>query len=412
MHIVHLTASTFFGGPERQMLGLAQSLAPADTTTFLSFAENGRNRAFLTAAHRQSFEAIGLENDTPHLGAAIREIAEQLQRVQADILCCHGYKANLLGRRAAGAVRIPAVAISRGWTGESWRVRLYERIDRWHLRKMDHVVSVSEAQAVKVRGCGVPSEHVSVIRNAVDPERFTDPDPRYRAKLLRSFRQPRTCIIGAAGRLSPEKGFDVLVAAAELVVRDHPSVGFILFGEGVCRGKLMQQIQARGLVGSFVLSGFRADLDRFLPHLDLLVLPSYTEGLPNVVLEAFASSVPVVATAVGGTPEAVEDGVSGYLVPPGDASALAGRIGEAISSTERLREMGFQGRQRVFEQFTFPSQAGHYRELFERLVSSTPPSDDGAAEECTSSENTPPGTDAPGATEGTDLVSTGPTCES
>jgi glycosyltransferase involved in cell wall biosynthesis len=164
----------------------------------------------------------------------------------------------------------------------------------------------------------------------------------------------------------------VLVRAAEQVAHTDASVGFVLFGEGPCRAQLVQQINAAGLHARFVLSGFRADLDRFVPHLDLLVLPSHTEGLPNVVLEACAAAVPVVATAVGGTPEVIEDGVSGHLVPPGDPEALAGRIGDLLASEERRREMGFQGRQRVLEHFTFPAQAQQYRTVFAELTRSAP----------------------------------------
>src|SRR5205823_314217 len=179
-----------------------------------------------------------------------------LGRLGADVLCCHGYKSDLLGRIAARRAGIPAVAVARGWTGENFKVRVYEALDRCHLRWMDHVVCVSEAQAAKVRKAGVRAGRVSVIRNAIDPERFVDPDPRYRTKLLRYFRSPRGRVIGAAGRLSPEKGFDVLVAAAVRVARVHPEVGFILFGDGPCRASLLAQIKEAGLAGTFVLSGF------------------------------------------------------------------------------------------------------------------------------------------------------------
>jgi glycosyltransferase involved in cell wall biosynthesis len=367
MNIVHLTASTFLGGPERQMLGLAHHLPPEDTSSFLSFAEGGRSRAFLTAVRRDGFEAVALANDTPRFFKAIREIAETLGRLQADVLLCHGYKANLLGRRAARRCGIPAVAVSRGWTGESFRVRWYERLDRFHLRWMDHVVCVSNAQSLRVRRAGVRPERVTVIPNAVDAERFTDPDPRYRAKLERYFRTPRSRIIAAAGRLSPEKGFHVLVEAAARLLENDPTLGFILFGQGDCRAHLLEQVRAAGLGGAFVLGGFRSDLERFMPHLDLFVLPSFTEGMPNVVLEAFAGGVPVVATAVGGTPEVVEDGVSGHLVPPGDPDALAEAIHTALSSDDNLRELGFQGRQRVLENYSFSFQAAGYRALFAQL---------------------------------------------
>lgn len=368
MNIVHLTASTFYGGPERQMLGLARHLPEGYRSTFLSFSEGGRCRPFVGMARHHGFEAHALKFDTPRLWSAVRELSARLNDSGADVLCCHGYKANLVGRLAARARGTPAVAVARGWTGESLKVRLYETIDRFHLRWMSRVVCVSEAQAEKVRRTGVKPSRIRVVQNAIDPERFPDPDWRYRTKLHRLFRQPRTRVVGAAGRLSPEKGFDVLVEAAARIHKADRSVGFVIFGEGPCRARLAQQIHAAGLGGTFVLNGFRSDLDRFMPFFDLLVLPSYTEGLPNVVLEAFAAGVPVVATAVGGTTEVVEDGVSGHLVRPGDPAPLADRILAALASEDGLRDMGLMGRQRILERFTFRTQAARYAQLFQELA--------------------------------------------
>ena len=238
------------------------------------------------------------------------------------------------------------------------------------------------------------------------PTRFAAPDPRYRTKLQRYFRQPRSAIVGAAGRLSPEKGFDVLLAAAARVLRRDPDAGFILFGDGPLRAELAQQIAAAGLGGAFVLTGFRADLDRFLPHFDLLVLPSYTEGLPNVVLEACAAGVPVVATAVGGTPEVIEDGLSGFLVPVGDPDTMADRIVAALASEEMLQDMSANARERIAERFGFAVQARQYRELFLELGCP-----DAAAE--APSENTAAPVENAEPTGITDnLVSVGPKCES
>jgi glycosyltransferase involved in cell wall biosynthesis len=366
MIVAHLTASTLFGGPERQMLGLAANLPPAVRNVFLSFAEGGRSAAFLQAARERGFEAAALDHDTPRLFAATRELTQRLTSIGTDIVCCNGYKANLLGRIAARRTGIPAIAVSRGWTAESFRVRLYERLDRWHLRWMDRIVCVSSAQAAKVQRTGVPPERIHVIPNAIDPDRFTHPDAAYRRDLETRFSQPRSRIIGAAGRLSPEKGFDILVAAAAVVRRTQPDVGFLLFGDGACREALQRQIDALGLSGVFLLEGFRPDLDAVLPHLDLLVLPSYTEGLPNVVLEACAAGVPVVATAVGGTPEVLGGGV-GRLTPPGDAAALAEAISDVLSQPDVLREMTIAGRQRARENYSFVAQAQSYQALFAEL---------------------------------------------
>jgi glycosyltransferase involved in cell wall biosynthesis len=366
MHIVHLTASRFYGGPERQMLGLARALPPHVPSTFLSFSEGGHCRGFLDAARGQGFEARALAYDTPRLRGAAKELAASLAAARADVLLCNGYKADLVGRIAARRVGIPAIAVSRGWTAQTWRVRLYEALDRWHLRWMDRVVCVSDAQAARVRQTGVPPERIRVIHNAVDPKRFATPDPHGRQELAACFRRPPARLIAAAGRLSPEKGFDVLVAAAASVLRAHPDSGFLLFGAGTCRAALEQQIAAAGLSDVFLLDGFRADLDRLLPYFDLLALPSYSEGLPNIVLEACAAGVPVVATTAGGTPEILRDG-AGILVPPGNSEALAEAIVGALGRGTGLKELGEAGRRRVAEQFAFAAQAAQYQELFAEL---------------------------------------------
>jgi glycosyltransferase involved in cell wall biosynthesis len=366
--VVHLTASTLFGGPERQMLGLARSLPCPYRSVFVSFSEGGRCSAFLDEARRRRFEGVALRHDTPHFHAAIGELSDLLRRVEASVLCCHGYKANLLGRLAARRCRLPVIAVSRGWTGENLKVRLYEALDRFGLRWMDRVVCVSEAQAARVCRAGVAAERTLVIRNAIDTWRFEAPAPQYRQRIHAFFSRPRTCIIGAAGRLSPEKGFGVLVEAAARIAPSNPSVGFLLFGDGVLREQLAERIAALGLRDNFVLAGFRDDLDRFVPFFDVLALPSFTEGLPNVVLEAMAASVPVVATAVGGTPELLDEGVSGYLVPPGNPAALAGRLLDTIASDGQRRAMGLRGRQRVTRDFTFAAQSSAYQSLFQQLT--------------------------------------------
>jgi glycosyltransferase involved in cell wall biosynthesis len=370
MVVVHLTSSTFFGGPERQMLGLAQVLVPHFRSVFLSFGEGGKCLAFLDEACKRGFEVRKLVNDTPHFFAAVQELRHWLRRWQPAVLCCHGYKADLLGRWAARREKVPVVAVSRGWTAENWKVRLYEALDKWQLRGMDRVVCVSRGQATIVRRTGVPDEKVRVIHNAIHASRFENPNLIYKERLRRLFPKPCTRMVGAAGRLSPEKGFAILIEAAQELARSDLGIGFVLFGDGPLRAKLSRRIVSAGLAKTFILLGFRHDFDSFLPFFDVLALPSFTEGLPNVVLEAFAAGVPVVATAVGGTPELVEDGANGYLVPAGDAKALARRIMDVLSFPANQRAMGQEGREKVTREFTFEIQARQYRRLFEELIGS------------------------------------------
>ena len=371
MIVVHLAASACVGGPESQILGLIGALPgiDGDRSAVLLFSEGGRCRALLDEARGRGAEAIELAHNAPNYRASAREVAGHLRRLGAGVLCCHGYKPDILGLLAARRARVPVVSVSHGWTAATLKVRLNEAVDRLCLHGMDRVVCVSEGQARKVRRAGVSPGRVDVIHNAIDPSRYTDDhDPTVRGRLLSLFPDPPRLIVGAAGRLSPEKGYGVLVEAASILACDHPDVGFVHFGDGPLRGDLARRVEALGLGRRFVFGGFRSDLNRVFRHLDLFVLPSFTEGLPVVVLEAFASGIPVVATAVGGTPEVVDDGVNGLLVAPGDPSSLARRIGELLNDDPARRAMGARGRALVLDRYTFASQGLAYRRVFDGLT--------------------------------------------
>jgi glycosyltransferase involved in cell wall biosynthesis len=370
VRLVHLTSSTFFGGPERQMLGLAEAMPEHVETRFVSFPEDNRCSAFLDEVQARGFPATALASDFPQARSAIRELTATLRAIDCTVLLCHGYKANMLGRIAARRAGIPAIAVSRGWTGETRRVKLYDWLDRRHLRLMDHVVCVSEGQAAKVRRwCRVPASRLSVIHNSARLAAFETPDPGARGKLLSHLARGSavTQIILSAGRLSPEKGFGVLVEAATTICRDHPAAGVVIFGEGALRGDLERRIAELGLCGRVVLAGFRTDLDSLMSAADVVVLPSFTEGLPNVALEASAAGVPVVATAVGGTPEVIADRETGFLVPPGSPGAIAGRVSDLLRDPSLAKRLGAAGRERMQSVFTFDAQAALYLKLLRSL---------------------------------------------
>jgi len=218
-----------------------------------------------------------------------------------------------------------------------------------------------------VRIAGVPPARTVVIRNAARIGESQRASAERRQQLHDLFGDPGERIVLGAGRLSPEKGVQVLIAAAKHVIEADPDARFAVFGEGTMRPALQRQIDEADLNGLFVLPGFRGDLDQLMPCADLFVLPSFTEGLPNVVLEAGAAGVPVVATAVGGTPEVVDDGITGYLVPPGDPPSLAERIAQLLADPDRRREMGEAGRDHVQRHFTFEAQAAAYLNLFAEM---------------------------------------------
>ena len=354
------------------MLGLAEAIKPRVETVFALFPENGLYRPFLNQVRQAGFNATRLANDTPRLIAARREIVQLTRDLEIDVVLCHGYKATTIGWAAARRAGIPVVAVSRGWTAESWTVRIYERLDRWMLPRMDRVVCVSRAQAEKVLASGTSPNRVDVIHNSVVAERFGHASSKIRRQLQGYFPAEEQAnirtLIGAAGRLSPEKGFDLLVQAAVPVIKRHGTVGFVLFGDGPLREALRQKINELGINSRFALAGFTEQLDQFLPNFDLFVQSSYTEGLPNVLLEALASGVPVVATDVGGSREVLDDGKRGWLVEAGNVGELANTIQEALASPSELRVIAADGQRWIDQQFTFAKQAQSYQSVLAEVT--------------------------------------------
>jgi glycosyltransferase involved in cell wall biosynthesis len=363
--VLHLVASPFVGGPERQMIGLAHAQRGRERVVFLGFPEGG---ALHDRVRGDGFESHLLASTGRPVRAAVREVEAALRRLAPDVVVTHGYKPDLVGWLAARRAGVPQIAVSHGWTGATLRVRLNEAIDKLAMRRARRVVAVSQRQGERVKDAGIRPERVVVIRNAIDVSRFAPRDAATRAAMEALFPVPPANLVIAAGRLSPEKGFEDLVQAARIVVDRVPRTGFLLVGDGPLRPALEEAVRRAGLARAFVLAGFRDDLDRLMANADLFVQSSHTEGLPNVVLEAGACALPIVATAVGGTGEVLEDGREGVLVPPRRPAELAARIAALLSDAAGARRMGEEARRRITEHFTFEAKAAAYRRMFEECL--------------------------------------------
>jgi len=350
------------------MLGLSLGLPPSVRTKILCFRDHSSGLPFLKQLEAAGVPAQMIDHANPHFLGMIADVVSQLRSENADLLACHGYKAGVVGWFAARRVGIPVIAVSRGWTAHTLKVRAYESLDRRMLRRMDAVVCVSAGQAAKVARTGIGRDRLHVIHNSVDPARFRDDGSAGREILESLFASPRSAIIAGIGRQSPEKGFDQLVHAVRLLVRDDDRVGIVLVGDGPDRPMLEALVRESGLEPNVVFAGFRTDVDRLLPGADILAQSSHTEGLPNVVLEASAAGLPVVATDVGGTSEIIEDGVNGFLVPAADPTALARRLLDLVRSPQLRRQMGDRGRDLVRARFSFARQASEYEALFARIA--------------------------------------------
>jgi glycosyltransferase involved in cell wall biosynthesis len=205
-------------------------------------------------------------------------------------------------------------------------------------------------------------ESVVVLENGVDLDRWLPlPPPAPR-------RPDGPACVGAVANLRPVKGLDVLLRAAALLRDAHPAVAFRVAGEGEQRPALEAQAAAAGLAGRFALPGVVGDVPGFLAGLDVAVLPSRAEGMSNALLEYMAAGRPVVATAVGGTPDLIEDGAQGLLVPPGNAEALAAAIGRLLRQPELALRLGAAARRRAQQRYSRAAMVRRFEEFYARLV--------------------------------------------
>ena len=176
--------------------------------------------------------------------------------------------------------------------------------------------------------------------------------------------------VGTVAYLSPEKGHHVLLEAAARIVSRFPEVVFVLVGKGELMSELRDKIRELDIEGHVLLTGFRDDSETLMKEFDIFCLPSLSEGLSSAILVAMASSLPVVATQVGGIPELVVDGETGLLVPANDARQLAAALGQVLESQSLRRRLGQAGRRRVEQEFMLQRKLDETEQLYLSLLAS------------------------------------------
>ncbi|MHB1937657.1 MAG: glycosyltransferase [Acidobacteriaceae bacterium] len=366
--ILHLIASDSIGGPEKQLLHHARDARDADYEVILgSFQDDSQPSELLTLASRYGIETVSVPGGIrPGL---VDDLTQYLRTGDIDLLCTHGYKANVVGHFAAKHANVAWVPFVRDFTPETWQVTLYERLERSLLVRSPWVVCISPAQARELgrlrRGRRAPL----VIQNAVLAPRETgllqEPAPS-REKLGFSG---RTFVFGAAGRFNREKGHRVLLDAFALLHKMLPGqpMELLLLGEGREETSLRAQARRLGIGAQVFFAGFQRRAAAWMKVMDCLVQPSLTDGTPNSVLEAMVLGIPVIATDTGGIPDVIESGETGLLVEPNSTVALAEAMKKMVRSPALRNELASEARYRVAQDFSPTRQ----RELLEMLYKTT-----------------------------------------
>lgn len=359
------------GGPEKTiMLGAAQANRDLVDVT-VCYIRDRRDRAFrlderavtlgidyLEVYERHSFD--------PTIWPALRRL---VRHRRIDIVHAHEYKTDLLALLLGEFEHVIPLATVHGWTGHSRRERaMYYPCDRRLLARYPRLIAVSGQIKEQLVASGAQPDRVAVVLNGIDPAQFTrQPDLEARARAALGW-QPHHLVIGAIGRLEPQKRFDLLIEAVAEVHRDQPDVRLVIAGDGSAKAMLADLASKLLPAGACLLLGHTDDVAAVHHGIDVFVQSSDYEGTSNAVLEAMAFETPIVATAVGGTAEVAQHLEHALIVSPGDVDALAQAIRASLADRAAARRRAVAARQRVEAELSFSGRMRAVEHIYRDLV--------------------------------------------
>jgi glycosyltransferase involved in cell wall biosynthesis len=372
MKLLHTISASDVFGPEKTVINECLALQEAGWTAgVINFWDTPdtpiAEKMRAAGVDYQCFQTAGKLD----LGA-IRRLAGTLKHWGRPVVHSHGYKADLYTLLAAKWTRTPVLTTVHGWTSENPRVRLYEQLQARLWRYFDKVVCVSESYRAVAERTGTPPARLVVVHNGIrSAYRAADQAPqearaRARALLGLDAQQP---VVAIVGRLGIEKDHRLFVDAAARLRGEFADARFLIVGEGEQRDALAQQIAALGLSQQVLLLGHRNDVAALYPAFDLLAITSQREGLPNVLLEAMLHGVPAVSTAVGGVPEVIRHGHSGWLVQPGHLDELVTGIATLWRDAPRRQQMAQAAVDTVRQHFLFDGRMQRMMALYQGAAS-------------------------------------------
>jgi glycosyltransferase involved in cell wall biosynthesis len=372
IRVLAFLEATYVSGPAKNVLDFARRAAAFedDGRVHIEIATFQRGReddAFTRAVSDAGVKLHRIAQTSQFDRSTVRQVRAAIVASGADIIQTHSIKSHLLVRQSGEWNRHPWVAFHHGYTLTVLRLRVYNELDRWSLRKASRVVTVSRAFARQLERMGVREDRITVLHNAVDPawgERAADAELRTATRSSLGVGAEETVAL-IVGRLSREKRHDVAIQALDRLRNILPGtrVRLLLVGEGPERGAIERMAASLGLSDKVILAGHRDDVTPYYAAADLAVISSDTEGSPNALLEAMAASKPVVATSVGGIPEIVTHEHTALLVPPGDPARMAQALARTLSSGEAMGQMAARAHALILSHYS-PQQRARFLARF------------------------------------------------
>jgi glycosyltransferase involved in cell wall biosynthesis len=359
------------GGPDKTILNSPRFLEPMGYRNLCVYMHPPGDPGFEILRRRaEDWHAplISIPDRGPWDWRVFTHLLAVCRRENVAIWHGHDYKSDALGLILRRFCPMRLVTTVHGWgVRGSWRTPFYNRIDRLCLPHYECVICVSEELRKQCLDCGVPAERCVLIQNAVDTRHYARGLPRDEAKRALGI-PPHRLVIGAVGRLSAEKGFDLLIRAAHRLIRATYDMDLLIIGDGDQRRSLEALVSELGCDERIHLLGYQSDTLRCYEAMDVFALSSLSEGLPNVILEAMAMEIPVVATRVGGVPQIIGDDENGLIVEPGSLEGLVEALRRLLEDGRSRARLGQAGHRSVMTNHSFEARMRRVRTHYDALL--------------------------------------------
>jgi len=318
-------------------------------------------------AERYSAPLVSIPDRGPWDWRVITKLLAVCRRENVAIWHGHDYKTNALGLLLKQFWPMRLVTTAHGWVHHTKRTPLYYRLDQLCLPRYERVICVSEDLFEACLSFGVPASNCVLLENAIDAEEYRRAKSIAEAKATLGF-PTDSLLIGAVGRLAPEKAFDVLMRSIRQLVDRGVDVRLVIVGEGDDRERLEGLVRELALQDRVRLSGWQSDVRSYFEAMDVFALSSLREGLPNVVLEAMALEVPVIATRIAGIPRLIQDGRNGFLVEPGDLVSLTRSLNGLLTNPGLRDLLRTAGRRTIETRYSFPVRMQRLKRIYDELL--------------------------------------------
>jgi len=329
--------------------------------------EPGGRNALIDAALAQHATAIPMPIGRGIDLIAVARVVRLLREHRIDVLQTHDAQTRRIGVIAAALTGVRHITSVHGWIFNDRKERAAKWLDARLIRQADAVIAVSDRLKQELEAAGVPPQRITVLRNAILLRDYAVAGTAESVRREFGIRDDQP-VISIVGRLSLEKGHETFLQAASSIAKSHPDLRCLIVGDGPLEHTLRQRVQELGLTAQVVFTGHRSQLADIYAATDVLVISSLTEGIPNVLLEAFAHGKPAVATSVGGVPEVLEEGRTGWLVDVGDHQAIARHVVRLLDAPELRAKMGATARATIEQQFSFESRTKALETLYDRIT--------------------------------------------